>query len=113
MPGDPAEQSYLVAVTPALSPASDAGGTTSSLVAILARLDSPLEKTGTTTIVGTALPLASSPTTADDIRGPDLPALAIIPGSPVKVALAWIQPAASGSGPDEVHLQRYRMCLPQ
>jgi hypothetical protein len=113
LPGDPAEQSYLVAVTPALTPDADGGTTSATLTAVLARLSSPLAKTGTTTAVGSALSLASLPATADNLRGPDFPALAIIPGAQVKVALAWIQPPASGSGPDEVHLQRYRMCLPK
>jgi hypothetical protein len=45
-------------------------------------------------------------------RGPDFPTLAVIPGQQVKVAVAWIQPSASGTGSDELHLQRYRMCLP-
>jgi hypothetical protein len=113
LPGDPAGQSYIVAITPALTVDTDAGTTNASISALLARLNSPLDKTGTTTAVGDPLTLASEPAAAGDVRGPDLPALAVLPGTRIKVAVAWVQPPASGSGSDELHVQRYRMCLPQ
>jgi hypothetical protein len=111
LPGDPAEQSYAISVVPVVSPDTDAGTTDASLVAIVARLDSPLDKTGTSTEIGTPLTLASQPALATAYRGPDFPALAVLPGAQLKVAIAWIQPAATSSGQDELHLQRYRMCV--
>jgi hypothetical protein len=112
LPGDSADQSYAVTVVPILSADVDAGTTNASLLAFLARLNSPLDKTATTTSIGAPLTLASQTATPSTLRGPDFPALAVLPGAQVKVAVAWIQPAASGSGSDELHLQRYRMCLP-
>lgn len=114
LPGDPAEQSYAVSIASAVSPDADAGTTTGSLVAFVARLSSPLDRSGTSTLIGTPLTLASQVVVPDAFRGPDLPALAVLPsGGQLKVAVAWIQPPAGGSGSDELHLQRYRMCLPQ
>jgi hypothetical protein len=113
LPGDPAEQTYAISVVPVVTPDVDAGTTNASLVAFLARLNSPLDKTGTSTPIGTALTVASQVTTSDAFRGPDFPAVAVIPGQQVKVALAWIQPPATGTGSDELRVQRYRMCLAQ
>ena len=111
LPGDPAEQSYVIGVAPTLT--ADAGTANASILGVLAKLESPLDKTGTTTAIGTPLVLASQTATGTGFRGPDFPAVAVLPGAQVKVAIAWIQPPASGSGSDEVHLQRYRMCLPK
>ena len=113
VPGDPAEQSYLISVVPLLDRGADAGTTTASLLGTVTELESPLEKTGTSSAVGSPLTIASQVATSDALRGPDYPAVAVIAGAQVKVAVAWIQPPASGSGPDELHLQRYRLCLPQ
>lgn len=113
LPGDPAEQTYAITVVPVLTADVDAGSTDASLIAVLARLNSPLDATGTTTAIGAPLTVATQVATPTSLRGPDFPALAVIPGAQVKVALAWIQPNASGTGADELHLQRYRMCLPQ
>jgi hypothetical protein len=111
LPGDPAEQSYAISVVPVVSPDPDAGTADASLVAVVARLSSPLDKNGSSTEIGTPLTLASLPAAPTAFRGPDFPALAVLPGAQVKVAVAWIQPAAGGSGQDELHLQRYRLCL--
>ena len=111
LPGDPAEQSYVISAVPIVAPDTDAGTTNASLYAFVARLNSPLDKTSTTTAIGTPFTVASEPTTSPSFRGPDFPVLAVIPGAQVKVALAWLQPSADG-GQDELHLQRYRMCLP-
>lgn len=113
LPGDPAEQSYLISAVPRLTQDADAGTAEASLTAFVAELQSPLDPAGTSTLLGAPLTVATQTATADTFRGPDYPALAVIPGAQVKVALAWIQPASSGSGPDELHLQRYRLCLPQ
>jgi hypothetical protein len=110
--GDPAEQSYAVVVSPGLSSDTDAGTTSASIVAAVAQLTSPLEKTSTTTAIGAPLTL-SSQTTGADLRGPDFPAVAVLPGSQVKVAISWIEPSASGESSDVLRLQRYRMCLPK
>jgi hypothetical protein len=49
----------------------------------------------------------------DDLRGPDFPSLGIVPGAPLhRVALAWVQPGLEAGEPEELHIQRYRMCLP-
>lgn len=113
VPGDPAEQTYAISVIPVVSPDADAGTTTASLVAYVARLNSPLDKSGSSTAIGTPLTLASQATMPDAFRGPDFPALAVLPGAQVKVAVAWIQPPVGGTGSDELHLQRYRLCPPQ
>jgi hypothetical protein len=44
--------------------------------------------------------------------GPDWPAVGILPSQ--QVAVAWIQPAASpgAAAASELHVQRYKMCLP-
>ncbi len=113
--GDPPEQSYFVVVSPGLSVDPGAGTATAAIFASLARLGSPLEQNSSSTNIGPPLTVASQPALAPDFRGPDFPAVAILPaGSTVKVAIAWIQPTARGaaSTSDELHLQRYRMCLP-
>lgn len=48
-------------------------------------------------------------TEAEGFRGPDWPAVAILPSA--RLALAWIQPNADFSG-SELRVQRYKMCLP-
>lgn len=111
LPGDPAEQTYAISVIPGLTADADAGTTNANLVAFVVRLNSPLDKSGSSTAIGTPLILASQAAMPDAFRGPDFPALAVLPGAQLKVAIAWIQPAVSGAGPDELHLQRYRMCV--
>lgn len=113
VPGDPAEQSYGVIVSPGVSSSADGGPLSASIVALLVRLTSPLDKSGTSTAIGDPLTLSSQATAAPDFAGPDLPALAVLPGTQVKVAISWIQPAAGGSGGEELHLQRYRLCPPK
>lgn len=47
---------------------------------------------------------------ASGFAGPDWPAVAILPTK--QVAVAWIQPNPSADG-TELHVQRYKMCLPE
>jgi hypothetical protein len=53
--------------------------------------------------------LARMPPVGTLQRGPDFPAVSILP--PNKVAVAWMQPAPGGIG-DEMRLERYRICMP-
>jgi len=110
--GDAAEVSYTVGLSPALSVDPGGATTTASLTAILAKVTKPLDKSGTFEVVGLPTSVASQPAAAPDYRGPDFAAVAIIPGQPAKVAVAWIQPGPGSSTFNEMHLQRYRMCLP-
>jgi hypothetical protein len=112
--GDPPGQSYFVSVGPSLSDAGS-GAATAFVVASLTQLVSPLDEASTSTAIGPPLTLASQPAVGPDFRGPDFPAVAILPGPVVKVAIAWVAPSRLGasSSPDELHLQRYRMCLPK
>ncbi len=111
--GDPADQSYFVVIAPSLGADAGSGTTTAAIAASLTRLTSPLETGSASKLIGKPVTLASQTALAPDFRGPDFPAVSILPGAQTKVAVAWIQPPAAGSKSDQLRLQRYRMCIPK
>ncbi len=107
---------YSVVAIPQIAPRADDPATPEAKLSLaLSRADvSAPAKTDSTTIGGDVdtglLEIAHNDTTeADGFVGPDWPAVGILPSQ--QVAVAWIQPAAATAG-SELHVQRYKMCLP-
>ena len=108
--GDPAGRVYQVSATPTFD-----GSNPSNIEAILqlgvleidfdpTMLDAAASFRDVTL---TPVELARMPLAANG-DGPDWPAVSVIP--PDRVAVAWLQPGATG---DELHVERFRLCLPR
>ena len=80
----------------------------------LGRVDFSKEPPESTTIGGDAQGLMEVARQGTDetrqFTGPDWPAVGILPSQ--QVAIAWIQPNSAFTG-TELHVQRYKMCLPE
>jgi hypothetical protein len=108
--GDPAGRVYQVAATPTFD-----GSNPSNLEAILQLgvleidFDPTMPDAAANTRAVTAEPVEVARTPlASNGDGPDWPAVSVIP--PDRVAVAWLQPSATG---DELHVERFRLCLPR
>jgi hypothetical protein len=106
---------YSVIALPQLAP--KAGSVTAAearLSVTLGRVDFSKDPPESLTIGGDAQGLmeVSRQDTGEerDFTGPDWPAVGILPSQ--QVAIAWIQPNAAFTG-TELHVQRYKMCLPE
>ncbi|HEX2875531.1 MAG TPA: hypothetical protein VHP33_29970 [Polyangiaceae bacterium] len=105
---------YSVVAVPQIAVKDDGSGAEGRLSLALGRADfSAPGEPQSNTIGGDAsglLQVAQNDTSeALGFAGPDWPAVGILPSE--RVAVAWIQPGASGTGTD-LHVQRYKMCLP-
>ena len=107
---------YSVVAIPQIAPKADAPATVEAKLSLaLSRADvSAAAKTASTTIGGDVdtglLEIAHNDASETvGFAGPDWPAVGILPSR--QVAVAWIQPATAGAG-SELHVQRYKMCLP-
>ena len=111
-PGDPPGLMQLVQAAPLLVADGDQVGAQLFLIQESANFDTKGPATDPA-IENIAPPIAlnSQPTSeAAGFQGPDWPAVAFV--SPDKFAVAWTQPSVTQGGPDELRLQRYKMCLP-
>ncbi len=112
---DPGILYSVVAIPQIALKADDPATVEAKLSLALSRADvSAPSKTTSTTIGGDVdtglLEIAHNDASqADGFAGPDWPAVGILPSQ--QVAVAWIQPATAGAG-SELHVQRYKMCLP-
>jgi len=103
---------YSVVTVPSLQAKPDSQTELEAALSVaLARFDFSPGAGGKSTPIGaTDVELARMDTDAAlAFGGPDWPSVAILPTG--KVALAWIQPTPEGSA-NELHFQRYKMCLP-
>jgi hypothetical protein len=106
---------YSVLAAPQLAPKADDPSTTEAKLSLaLGRVDlSNPSKAKSMPIGGDAsglMEVAHNDTSAAlAFAGPDWPAVGILPTE--QVAVAWIQPNAAADG-TELHVQRYKMCLP-
>jgi hypothetical protein len=110
-PGDPAGTVLFASVAPIVGPNEDGTARTSAILLIVSRTAFgavPLQEPPVSDEIGTA-ELARMAPVGPLERGPDWPAVSILP--PNKIAVAWTQPAANGTG-DELRVERYRICIP-
>ena len=114
---DPPGIVYSVVALPQLAPkADDMTLVEGKLSLVLGRADFSTPGKATSTTIGgdaqTGLKtIAHNDTDATlGYAGPDWPAVGILPTK--QVAVAWIQPNTTADG-TELHVQRYKMCLPK
>ena len=107
---------YSVVAIPQIAPKADGSATVEAKLSLaLSRADvSAPGQAQSTTIGGDVdtglLEIAQDDTSeAAGFAGPDWPAVGILPSQ--QVAVAWIQPAEATAA-SELHVQRYKMCLP-
>jgi hypothetical protein len=107
---------YSVLALPQLAPkADDPTVIEGKLSLMLGRADFSDPKNVTSTTIGgdaNGLNEIAHNETSEALKfaGPDWPAVAILPSR--QVAVAWIQPNPTADG-TKLHVQRYKMCLPQ
>ncbi|HVJ15273.1 MAG TPA: hypothetical protein VM686_07525 [Polyangiaceae bacterium] len=110
LPGAPPGEVHYALAVPYLAPGTDPDAVDAGLSLQLFRINfgpDPLVGSPTFAELGEALDVARLPTDTS-FSGPNYPAIAYV--EPDKLALAWLQP---GDSADELHVQRYQMCLDQ
>jgi hypothetical protein len=107
-PSDPPGTVLLASATPALGPGSDGASVTSAIGLSVARMTFRQGSVEAMTEPIGSVELSRMAPIGAEYEGPDWPAVAILP--PNKVAVAWLEPVASGG--DRLRLERYRICLP-
>jgi len=107
-PGDRNGLVTFVQALPVLGVTPGTNEAIGALALIASRVDFgnvPFEEPPTITALGESIAVSETPALPPDLRGPDWPVLGFV--EPDRVALAFIEPAASG---DELRVQRYRIC---
>jgi hypothetical protein len=107
---DPPGTVLLASATPVIGPDQPGGSLTSAILLNLQRMvieqGPPLR--ATTQDIGSVELARMPPGPAPNLEGPDWPAISILP--PNKIAVAWLEPGASGG--DRLRVERYKICLP-
>jgi hypothetical protein len=106
-PTDPVGRVYEIMALPYVNTQDNAAGIGLQMLQVDVDISTPDASASTKPITPSPVPIVTIPPGANN-TGPDWPAMAFL--EPDHLAIAWIQPAASGQ---ELHVERHKVCFPK